>query len=72
MRFIVIDMPKNEVRIYNSKAVIYQNDYDVWQFRMWLADEDKYIRQSLRTKDKAKACDLKLQVSIWQGRDLMH
>ena len=48
-------MPKNEVRIYNSKAVIYQNDYDVWQFRMWLADEDKYIRQSLRTKDKAKA-----------------
>jgi hypothetical protein len=22
---------------------------------MWLADEDKYIRQSLRTKDKAKA-----------------
>ena len=55
MRFIVIDMPKNEVRIYNSKAVIYQNYYDVWQFRMWLADEDKYIRQSLRTKDKAKA-----------------
>jgi len=55
LRFIVIYMPKNEVRIYNSKAVIYQNDYDVWQFRMWLADEDKYIRQSLRTKDKAKA-----------------
>ena len=48
-------MPKNEVRIYNSKAVIYQNDYDVWQFRIWLADEDKYFRQSLRTKDKAKA-----------------
>ena len=55
MRFIVIDMSKNEVRIYNSKAVIYQNDYDVWQFRIWLADEDKYFRQSLRTKDKAKA-----------------
>ena len=48
-------MPKNEVRIYNSKAVIFQNDYDVWQFRMWLADENKYLRQSLRTKDKAKA-----------------
>ena len=48
-------MPKNEVRIYNSKAVIYQNDYDVWQFRIWLADENKYFRQSLRTKDKAKA-----------------
>ena len=48
-------MPKNEVRIYNSRAVIFQNDYDVWQFRIWLADEDKYFRQSLRTKDKAKA-----------------
>jgi len=48
-------MPKNETRIYNSKAVIYQNDYDVWQFRIWLADENKYFRQSLRTKDKAKA-----------------
>ena len=23
-----------------------QNDYDVWQFRIWLADEDKYFRQS--------------------------
>ncbi|MDO7684029.1 MAG: hypothetical protein MUQ41_02965, partial [Loktanella sp.] len=50
LRFIVIYMPKNEVRIYNSKAVIYQNDYDVWQFRIWLADEDKYFRQSLRTR----------------------
>ena len=40
LRFIVIYMPKNEVRIYNSKAVIYQNDYDVWQFRILLADED--------------------------------
>lgn len=31
-------MPKNEVRIYNSKAVIFQNEYDVWQFRIWLAE----------------------------------
>ena len=68
MRFIVIDMPKNEVRIYNSKAVIYQNDYDVWQFRIWLADEDKYFRQSLRTKDKAKAiadAEEMYTASIW-------
>ena len=48
-------MPKNEVHIYNSKAVIFQNNYDVWQFRIWLADEDKYFHQSLHTKDKAKA-----------------
>jgi hypothetical protein len=28
---------------------------------MWLADEDKYIRQSLRTKDKAKAIGVVLK-----------
>ena len=63
-------MPKNEIRIYNSKAVIYQNDYDVWQFRMWLADEDKYIRQSLRTKDKAKAiADAEARKSRYSQKD---
>ena len=41
LRFIVIDMPKKEVHIYNSKAVIFQNDYDVWQSRFWLIDEGK-------------------------------
>jgi uncharacterized protein (DUF2235 family) len=51
----VIDMPKKEVHIYKSKAVIFQNDYAVWQLRIWLADEDKYFRQSFRTRDKAKA-----------------
>ena len=24
---------------------------DVWQFRMWVADEKKYIRRSLKTRD---------------------
>ena len=24
---------------------------DVWQFRMWVAEEKKYIRRSLKTRD---------------------
>ena len=24
---------------------------DVWQFRMWVADEKKYIRRSLKSRD---------------------
>ena len=24
---------------------------DVWQFRMWIAEEKKYLRKSLRTRD---------------------
>ena len=48
-------MSTERIDIYGGKATIKQNKFGVWQFRMWLADEDKYIRQSLRTKDKAKA-----------------
>jgi hypothetical protein len=55
LRFITIDMPKDEINILGSKAVIFQNDFGVWQFRLWLADEDKYFRQSLRTKNKEDA-----------------
>ena len=55
LRFITIDMPKDEINILGSKAVIFQNSFGVWQFRMWLADEDKYFRQSLRTKNREDA-----------------
>ena len=51
LRLIVNNMPKN---VDNSKAVIYQNHYDLGQFPMWLEGEAKYILQSLQTKDKAK------------------
>lgn len=68
-------MQKNEVKIGTlGKACIYQNAYDVWQFRTWLADENKYYRISLRTKQRAdaleKAEDLyaELRVAKKQGR----
>lgn len=68
-------MQKNEVKIGTlGKACIYQNEYDVWQFRTWLADENKYYRISLRTKQRAdaleKAEDLyaELRVAKKQGR----
>ena len=69
-------MPKNEVRIYNSKAVIYQNDYDVWQFRMWVSNEKRYYEKSLRTKRRAEAIDkaeemyFDLQNELKDGRKL--
>jgi len=51
-------MRKNEVKIGTlGKACIYQNEYDVWQFRTWLADENKYYRISLRTKQRADALE---------------
>ena len=58
-------MPKKKVRIYKSKAAIFQNDYAVWQFRIWLADEDKYFRQSSRTKDCLTSAPMGPNRVIW-------
>jgi len=41
---------KEEVEILGGKATIYTNDYGVWQFRLWLTTDNKYVRKSLRTK----------------------
>ena len=43
---------KEEVQILGGKATIYTNDYGVWQFRLWLTTDNKYVRKSLRTKVK--------------------
>ena len=43
---------KEEVEILGGKATIYTNDYGVWQFRLWLTTDNKYVRKSLRTKVK--------------------
>lgn len=56
-------MPKNEIRIGDGKAVIYANDYGVWQFRVWLADENKYLRKSLREKNREEA--IRIATELW-------
>jgi len=64
-------MPKNEVAIYGGEALIYTNDYGVWQFRCWISDEGKYIRKSLRTKirNDAEALAKKEFLRIQYARD---
>ena len=47
----------DETQVLNSKAVIYKNEYGVWQFRFWLRNENKYLRRSLRTKVKSYAME---------------
>ena len=43
--------------ILAGKASIFRvrNSGDVWQFRMWVTEEEKYVRKSLRTKDQDTA-----------------
>ena len=51
-------MARGETKILGDKAIIFLNDHDIWQFRCWVSDEKKYVRQSLKTKDKDQAIDL--------------
>jgi hypothetical protein len=41
----------NSFDILSGKASIFRvkNSGDVWQFRMWIAEEKKHLRKSLRT-----------------------
>tara|TARA_B100000959_G_scaffold202155_1_gene211558 strand:- start:220 stop:525 length:306 start_codon:yes stop_codon:yes gene_type:complete len=48
---------KEEHKILGNKAKIYIDEYGIWQFRLWLTNENKYVRKSLRTKVKAYAIE---------------
>ena len=52
------EMAFDETDILGGKAVILMNVHEMWQFRMWVASEKKYVRESLKTRDKALAIEL--------------
>jgi hypothetical protein len=35
----------SEISIFGDKAVIKQNKFGVWQFRMWISSEKKYVEK---------------------------
>lgn len=49
---------------------------DVWQFRMWVAEEKKYVRQTLKTRDlptaikRAEAKYIELYANVQAGKKL--
>ncbi len=40
-----------------AKVLRVRQSGDVWQFRMWITEEGKYIRKSLRTRDYESAVE---------------
>lgn len=46
-------------QIYGGVASIYRTTHsgDVYQFQMWISEEGKYVRRSLKTRDKEIAID---------------
>lgn len=56
--------------IFGNKAGIKQNKFGVWQFRMWISSEKKYVEKSLRTKKKTDAEDLAEELYIQLRNEL--
>ena len=60
--------------ILGGKAIIKQNKFGVWQFRMWISSEKKYVEKSLRTRseataiEKGKATYLEIYANLQQGK----
>ena len=51
---------RDEQDLFDGRIRIYRTTHsgDVWQFQMWIGEEKKYIRKSLRTRDKEIAINL--------------
>lgn len=48
-------MAFDETDMLGGKEIMLMNDFGVWQLRMWVSAEKKYVRKSLKTKDKTEA-----------------
>lgn len=61
-----------EIAIFDEACIYKRGEY--WQFRMWLAKENKYARKSLRTRSEAtaiergKAAYLEIYSNLQQGK----
>ncbi len=62
----------DEIPIFDEACVYKRGEY--WQFRMWLAKENKYARKSLRTRsettavERGKAAYLEIYANLQQGK----
>jgi len=51
-----IKLKKDEYEIYGGIAVIYKRN-EIFHFRKWIRTENKYIRRTLKTKNKDTAIE---------------
>ena len=49
------EFKNDEIPIFDEACVYKRGEY--WQFRMWLAKENKYARKSLRTRSQTTAVE---------------
>jgi hypothetical protein len=69
-------LTKEKINIFGGKATIKQNKFGMWQFRMWVRAEKRYVEKTLGTKIKTNAIELaetmylRLSADIDKGRTL--
>jgi len=61
-----------QIPILGSKAIIFRNKYDVWQFRMYVKNARRYVEKSLRVKEQARAEELAEAFSIFSRFKILH
>jgi hypothetical protein len=64
--------PQNRITMFGNKAATKQNRFGVWQFRMWISSEKKYVEKSLRTKKRTDAEDLAEELCIKLHNELAY
>ena len=53
------NLEKSErVEVFSNKALTKQSKFGVWQFRMRISNDKKYVEKQLRSKKKTDAVDL--------------
>ena len=56
-----------QIPILGSKAIIFRNKYDAWQFRMYVQNACRYVEKSLRVKEQARTEELAEDLYIEKG-----
>ena len=49
---LILLFAKDKIPILGGKAIIKQNKFGVWQFRMWISGEKKYVENHYALKRK--------------------
>jgi len=54
-RPVTLKSKKDPFDLFDGRIKVYRTTSQVWQMQMWISEEQKYVRESLKTTDKDQA-----------------
>jgi integrase len=54
-RSVTLKSKKDPFDLFDGRIKVYRTTSQVWQMQMWISEEQKYVRESLKTTDKDQA-----------------